>query len=348
MSENVNNAAEKYMQDEEAKSFEQKSKEAKDNILLFYHANEAFCNCCYEKYEQFVSTGYRYRKRPVEIEVSDFKKLLDETTVLVLTANPIEEAICVMWLYAKQNNQPLKSYVVNGFEYIYDLCKLKSLSGESISIIHINPGKTGAEYTRRVLDDTTYFIFEPDYIISVGICYGFNKEKLQIGDTFIANKITVSRINFRPDGIEPVKEDEDVPDKGFLKKLEREISFSHPINIFSADNSYHVLSLTGELISANSLMDNKKIKDIFVKHYCAVKPFPLGGEMEGAGLIYSLPVRRHICRNWLMIKSVCDWGEDKNELDPDPVKSKMIKDKIQAYAMSNSCTILDLIIESII
>ena len=94
----------------------------------------------------------------------------------------------------------------------------------------------------------------------------------------------------------------------------------------------------GRFLSSNSLVSSRKVKQAVMKQYASRKPKPLGGEMEGAGLLNSNMVEEDGFSNWLIIKSVCDWGEKKNMLDKDDAqKSDEIKDSLQAFAMSNTC-----------
>ena len=67
----------------------------------------------------------------------------------------------------------------------------------------------------------------------------------------------------------------------------------------------------------------------------------LGGEMEGAGILKSYIVENEGFDKWIIIKSICDWGEKKNALSDDPVESERIKDSLQAFAMANSCGVFD-------
>ena len=42
-------------------------------------------------------------------------------------------------------------------------------------------------------------------------------------------------------------------------------------------------------------------------------------------------------KQWMIVKSICDWGEKKNALSPDKDTNSRIKDSIQAFAMTNTC-----------
>ncbi len=62
----------------------------------------------------------------------------------------------------------------------------------------------------------------------------------------------------------------------------------------------------GIIASGEKLVDSAK----FVENIKALKSDIVGGEMEGSGIA---AVCQREKANWIMIKSICDWGHNKNK-----------------------------------
>jgi len=114
------------------------------------------------------------------------------------------------------------------------------------------------------------------------------------------------------------------------------------MEVYEYDSSEPVKHMYGKIVSANSLMSCKIVKDAIIgklkKNVRGEKQL-IGGEMEACGIFksnYKTDDNSEFDR-WIIIKSICDWGESKNSLVEDKNENSHIKDSLQAYAMMNSC-----------
>lgn len=330
----------------------QKSQNAKDNILKFYSGNKVICDKAYQYYKEYETNISKFVKEPIHLTADEFLQRLKDKKMLVLTANPIELGVLVRWL-SEKNGSPLETYMVGGYAYnIYNGVNNNSTAPKEYSIIHVNPGMTGDDSTRRVINSTCK-MFQPESIVSLGICYGFDYEKYCIGHVFLSESLTVFRVNFRDSEgdtikLEPETEFDKQPAYKLVRSIRERIMYIMAQNFLSDDEEpvYAKMRL-GKFLSTNSLMSNKNAKRTLVEQYCITKPVPLGGEMEGPGILKSDIVQEKDYSNWLVVKSICDWGEAKNELDPDKEKSEQIKDSLQAFAMTNTCSVFDKILSEL-
>lgn len=326
-----------------------KSKSAHENILNFYQDNKEICEKAYQYYNEYEENKIKYVNEPIHSTPNEFKQQLKSKKILVLTANPIERGVLLHWLSEKQS-APLKTFLVGRYSYnIYDAETKNTTKPKEFSIIHVSPGITGEDSTRRVINRTCE-IFRPDCIISLGICYGFNHNKYSIGYVFLSENLTVFRINFR-DGegksisFETETEFEKQPSYNLVQSIRERIMYIMAQNFLSdANKPLYAQMKLGKFLSINSLMSNKDVKTALLEQFGKTTPEPLGGEMEGPGILKSDIVQEEGYSNWLVVKSICDWGEAKNSLDQDENKNDQIKDSLQAFSMANACSVFDKIL----
>ena len=325
------------------------SENARDNILQFYLSNKSICDRAYQYYVEYENNKEKYVDEPIRLTPEQFLKQLKPRKILVLTANPIERGILIRWL-SEKNDLPLKTYMINSYSYnVYNFVDMNTTEAREVSIIHVSPGITGEDYTRRMINRACR-LFQPNCIIALGICYGFNKNKYSIGCVFLSENLTVFRINYRDAEddvitLEAETEFEKQPTYELVQSIRERIMYTMVRNFLSDERQPLYASMEmGRFLSINSLMSNKKAKQALFEQYGQIKPKPLGGEMEGPGILKADIVQENGFSNWLIVKSICDWGEMKNSLDSDEKKSEQIKDSLQAFAMTNTCSVFDKIL----
>ena len=320
----------------------QNSNKALDNIKKFYKDNEEICKEAYDYFQEFENNESEYILQPQFISQEEFKALLHPITILVITINPIENAVFLHWLKDRQKS-PLVRYMV-----CRQSCIVSQLDNNR-TIIHVHPHTTGENETRRVLNRVNKF-FTPSYLIMLGICYGFNMESYSIGSVFLSDSIITFRLNFRDEinsdetRFEAEDEYDKAPDGNLIDAIK---DYTVSMVVQSILNK-RIISKTkkieiGRFLSCNSLVSSRKVKQAVMDQYANRKPKPLGGEMEGAGILKSYMVEESNFTNWLILKSICDWGEKKNGLHPDPVINAEMKDSLQAFAMTNTCGAFEII-----
>lgn len=310
---------------------------ASENVKKFYIEHEPYITSCHNYYLQYKSQKTKYIKNAV-FEHERFQEELVDTVVLVLTANPIEEGILLHSL-VEMSKEKLSFYVLD--DYAYHICHIYGHT-----VVHMHAAKTGEEYTRRTINAANKF-FQPNAIVLLGICYGIDFHKYSLGNVIISSGLKTYRLNFRDSEdseetiFEAEEEDYRKPNNHLLMQVHQVFSY---IQIFSAisevdGSQVSVTWETGTMLSSNSLMSSKKVKEAVINALGTAKPKPLGGEMEGGGLLKTKVVEEQELDRWLIIKSICDWGEKKNLLADDPNISERMKDGIQSMAMVHSWSV---------
>lgn len=171
------------------------------------------------------------------------------------------------------------------------------INGQRVMVAKSLIGSTGPgasyETVRSILEDLT-----PKLIIAVGIAWGAkNNDGQEIGDILLStrlrdaqhHKVTEGAITLRG-GIEA--------SNGVLVK-----TFTAAAQL--AGKRAH----EGLLTSVETLFDDEIHRNKFI---AADQDQPIGGEMEGSGLLMSLRAVKDRRVDWLIVKAICDWGFKKN------------------------------------
>lgn len=317
---------------------------AQKNALNFYKKNKVYCDSAYSYYRKYNLNKSKYVKAPKVIDRSFFLKNIGENIILILTANEVEESI-LLYELSETYKKEILSYLVD--DSVYQVIKMGKYT-----LIHNHTLRTGDEFTRRAINAATK-LFSPSYILLLGVCYGIDFNKYDLGTVFISNFVHGYRINFRDqEGSEETifeadTEFQNKPSERLISRISSFFNFFQPQNeLFSLDaEAIPIKIVAGNILSSNSLMSSKKVKDAIMSSLYNKGPKPLGGEMEACGIFKSNYFEENNFDNWLVIKSICDWGEKKNALDSDSLKNKKIKESIQAYAMMSTCVVFKTILD---
>lgn len=157
-------------------------------------------------------------------------------------------------------------------------------------------------------------------VIMVGICFGFEENKQQIGDIVVSESIKnyetrrIGKDNETPRG------DTYHADKCLLNAF-RNLTYSWE-NI-GIDNQKNKI-LLGSYVSGELLVDNKTVRDILQKE----TPEAKAGEMEGNGLVAACETAR---KPWILVKAICDFADGNKGND------KARRQRIAAASSAHCC-----------
>jgi nucleoside phosphorylase/tetratricopeptide (TPR) repeat protein len=184
------------------------------------------------------------------------------------------------------------------------------------TICEMGAGSVGAsqQRTREAIEH-----WKPKAIIAVGIAFGLDEEKQNIGDVLVSTHIQdyeLGRLNangtLTPRGAKPNSADGLCNRLRQVDSAERRRSNDWPKARF------------GVVLSGQKLVDNVDYRDSLKLLF----PEAIGGEMEGTGVYVSASVAKV---DWIVVKAICDWGHDKNVPD---------KDARQRSAAANAARVL--------
>lgn len=146
----------------------------------------------------------------------------------------------------------------------------------------------------------------PSAVIMVGIAFGINEQKQDIGDVLVSEQLILY-------DLQHVGEDK----KGNLEIIPRgDKPHASPelINRLKMANLGKNESMAkiryGLILSGNKLVDNIDFRNQLLKF----EPEAIGGEMEGAGLYVACQNNKV---NWILVKAICDWADGQKAKDKD-------------------------------
>lgn len=208
-------------------------------------------------------------------------------TILLLTATDTEDDQLILQLkeagIEAAGSQPAGNVFARKFR-----------SSLPLDIYHVrsSAGSGGSSGSSLVTADAINHL-SPDFVISVGICFGLKKNEQTIGDVVVAHEIQQYEHGRLTDG-SFMPRGQKIPASDKLLSACRSIR--------NAGEKIHF----GLIASGEKLVDDKN----FVKYILDNVPTAVAGEMEGSGISAACQ-REHM--HWIMIKSICDWGFKKNK-----------------------------------
>lgn len=161
--------------------------------------------------------------------------------------------------------------------------------------------------------------WQPQAVIAVGIAFGIDEAKQQIGDVLISNQLQgyeLGRLN--EDGSFTPRGDKAAAANRLLNRVRMtDVRQQRQAGTWPKLHK-------GLLLSGQKLVDNL---DYRASLHSVFKE-AIGGEMEGSGL-YASAARSKV--DWLVVKAICDWGHHKNRIQ---------KEEWQQLAAANAARVV--------
>jgi nucleoside phosphorylase len=228
--------------------------------------------------------------RFTEIDLNLYPSLKDEIDVVLLTATDIElDAVRNKMSLCPREKKRFKVFVEQETYYVGKFGAFKAV------VTKCRMGTIGSA-AATLATERALRTWKPKAIIMIGIAFGKDPEKQNIGDVLIASEIIPydsqrrgKNIQYRaaipPSNATLLNRFENVPDWKFL-------------NLEGSPCRRHV----GAILSGDKLIDDPKFKSELFRQF----PHAIGGEMEGSGLC-SAAIGADV--PWILVKSICDWAD---------------------------------------
>ena len=243
------------------------------------------------------------------ISLTDTSYDINSIDILILTATPDETNVVRTKIEKPEYVfKDARLYTV-GKMGLYNVVQVESLAGS------VEEGAS-EDTTIAAID-----IWKPKMIISVGIAYGINIDKHNLGDVvFAVQAITYSGAKISDSQIVLSKNLWIPSPDSYLKRLIKVFSqFEHGFSLHS-----------GSIITGENVIDDDNFKNKLVE---AIKELrPVGGEMESFG-IYKAAHKKKI-QYCFLLKGICDWGTGKNSIPEEQKKD------IQLLATNNAISVV--------
>ena len=205
--------------------------------------------------------------------------------VLLVTVNE-HETDAVLSLFAEATGSPAVAVSIKDRVYR----DLGTVNGTRVFHALSEMGSAGAGGTQQSVDKAIRAL-HPRAVIAIGIAFGVNEKKQEIGDILLSTQLRLY----------------DLQRTGASILLRGDKSHSSPrlINLFEgvAQTTWRGAKVrSGVVLSGDKLVDHLDYRDQLV----AFEPEAIGGEMEGAGGYVASQDHKV---DWIVIKAICDWGD---------------------------------------
>ena len=224
-----------------------------------------------------------------EYQFEELEKLAENGLVLIVTATDTETS------ETHKRLSPVNGYkgilqIYNGAYTYY----IGQFGKYNIAHVQCNMGAVARDSSIMTISNAVEAI-KPKFVIMIGIAFGINSEKQNIGDVLISEGI-VPYDNKRV-GEKTIYRGQNAPSSKILLsrfKSIRSWEFILPKDLI-ADKIFT------QILSGEELIDNKERRDELLKSF----PNSKGGEMEGAGLYAACDGKV----DWILVKGICDFAD---------------------------------------
>jgi nucleoside phosphorylase len=182
--------------------------------------------------------------------------------------------------------------------------ELGFIGGARVFMVQSEMGSDGFGGSRFTVEEGIN-VLSPSAVIMVGVAFGINMEKQQIGDILVSRQLVaydLQRIGSDPDG-KPIIVIRGDRVSAPIRLLDR---FKAGRKTWQKPPDIHF----GLILSGAKLIDNQDSRDQLRQREVEA----IGGEMEGIGL-YEAAYRYSV--DWLLVKAICDWADGNKDNDKD-------------------------------
>lgn len=333
----------------------------RDKVFNFYAEHMNSCDTSYAKAEDsYINNIYEIITDETAISI-----LFINTAIVILTANKYERNILHQNIF-NATGEKIKKLEINlltSYERYSNQVYAYWFKWKGKAYLHIHTNVTGSYTITGSADVINWvknnmFLF-PTLILSFGVCFGTNEEKYSLGDVIISKKIYPYFIGAKINGEKLTVVDDNMfrIDPTIYNKLQ-DLKNNNLFNNLEFDVSLDNY-LTGEAV-VSSLKARLAFDGITTQHT------PVG-DMESYGIF-----KECHCNNFkipcFVIKSICDWGVEKNfDVNDVNIQNEFekiignkvkrgnydtkqlllsLKDRLQAYSADCSFKALDIIMEN--
>ena len=245
----------------------------------------------------------------IEKPIEKFESHLSNISVLLVTATDGETEELVNNFLPLPNEEGVIQVFFEGETYYLGI-----LGIYGVVVVQSEMGAVGRNSslitTLRAIE-----LCKPKAVIMVGIAFGIDSEKQNIGDVIISSHIIpyeIARI-----GKDRIFRSELPPASSLLLNRARQIrDWKFPVS-----REVYAKLYVGPLLSGEKLIDNIDFRNDLVNAF----PNAIGGEMEGVG-VYSAANEKKI--DWLIIKSICDFADGEKSKNKREYQSIAIKSAV--------------------
>jgi nucleoside phosphorylase/tetratricopeptide (TPR) repeat protein len=219
------------------------------------------------------------------------------TDVLIITVTKVESR-AVLEVFREATGQAHKPTPIG--DRVYQ--DLGVVNGARVFMVQSEMGAGGLGAAQQTVQKGIAAL-SPSAVIMVGIAFGVNAEKQQIGDILISKQLMLyesQRVGTQ-----------DGKDRVIPRGARADASTWLLDRFRNADLTWEGQTARfGLVLSGEKLVDNLELRQELLD----LESEAIGGEMEGAGLYVACQDSKV---DWILVKAICDWADGKKAQDKD-------------------------------
>jgi nucleoside phosphorylase len=223
--------------------------------------------------------------------------MTDEADVLVVTVTKIESSALIQSFEQTTGHKAMPQSIGDRLYF-----NLGIVNGARVFLTQSEMGSSGLDASLLTVRKGIEAL-SPTTVIMVGIAFGVNDQKQNIGDILVTEQLRLydlQRVGSQDGQCKIILRGDKPHASGWL------------INYFkSADLLWEGAKVRfGVVLTGEKLVDNIDFRD----QLRSFEPEAIGGEMEGAGLYVACQDKKV---DWILIKAICDWADGNKAQDKD-------------------------------
>lgn len=230
-------------------------------------------------------------------------KLPSKPNILIVTVTKVESE-AVLQTFQEATGQQAKDELKNNLVYKY----LGEIKGAKVFMALSEMGASGPGASHATVRNGIVAL-QPGAVIMVGIAFGVDKKKQEIGDILVSRQLML---------YEPQR----VGAGEIRPRGDRVHASSWLVNrLRQAELSWHnggAKVRFGLVLTGEKLIDNVDYRESLK----TLEPETIGGEMEGAGLYVPCQEAKV---DWILVKAICDWADGYKDQDKEVQQGKAAK-----------------------
>lgn len=224
-----------------------------------------------------------------EIELKELAEILHDGIVLIVTATDTETEAMHSKLTPLLGYSDILLVYSGSYTYYFGV-----FGKYKVAHVQSNMGSIGRDSAIMAVSNAVRTL-NPKFVIMIGIAFGIDSEKQNIGDVLISEGV-IPYDNKRV-GQDVIYRGQNAPSSKILLSRFKSIRTWQ----YLLDESKVANKIVAQILSGEELIDSKERRDELVSEF----PISKGGEMEGAGLFAACDGTV----DWILVKGICDFAD---------------------------------------
>ncbi|XP_019862783.1 PREDICTED: uncharacterized protein LOC109591496, partial [Amphimedon queenslandica] len=240
-----------------------------------------------------------YETKLSEVEV---KRIVKDIRILLMTATQNELSAVLGYMKPLNGRDKVIRTFINGtWIYVGQYGNFSVVVGRSAYAKSQQGPLKAAEVTKKIME-----IYKPKYIIAIGVCFGMDRSKVNLGDVIVSEFIVDLSTIKKEKGLVIPRGPQLAAGNTLFPLFENTSGFE--MKHSDEENAKEVKVHCGPILASSTLVNDDDFKTQ-LREAC---PDALAGEMEGAAIFSAARGAKPIAEA-IVIKAVGDWGDGKKE-----------------------------------